>query len=210
MKLGEKIREVAISSAAYDRATVSSRERKRFSRDRRRGNADASIKRRHGIHRTYSAASLPRKFYEPIRLLISISSARRDKTRVRQSGYSGLPGVARFADQLRLFPYRSSAPGKGGKGGEGLKGDLSCFSGANSHFSPPNRLLVPFRFPSTSLFFSSAVAGFLPRNHCKFVSRANGKPPPPLEHPSSSSYCLTVSCFHARSRARPRDGYLMD
>ena len=93
----------------------------------------------------YSATFLPRKFYEPIHLLISIRSALRDKTRVRQSGYSELPGIARSANQLRLFPCR-------GKEG-GLKGDLSCFSNSQQPLfasEPPSCSISLFLH---SLFF---------------------------------------------------------
>lgn len=85
----------------------------------------------------------------------------RDKTRVRQNGYSAIPAAARSADQLRLFPF-PRIPGAGERGGEErLKGDLSCFSGANSHFPSPNHLLVLFRFcashPHPPFFLTSPL-----------------------------------------------------
>lgn len=112
----EKIREVAISSE-YDRATVSASVfppgTETFYRDRRcihkaqtRHTGTECIVQR-------ARASLPRKFYEPIHLLISIRSARRDKTRVRQSGYSGASGRRSSRRPIKALPVSRGVPCRG-------------------------------------------------------------------------------------------------
>lgn len=120
-------------------------------------------------YRTYGAAFLLREFYEPIHLLISIRSTRRDKTRVRQSGYSELPGIARFRQPIKAIPVLGFCVGGEGKG-EGVKRRFVLFFRSQQPLFASEPLSCSISL-SPHPFFSSAVAPFLPRNHCKFVSR---------------------------------------